>query len=306
MQRGLEEDLSLLQLEEEIAHLEIDLPSPDLTSDFQPELDRAEGTVTTIPNPEEEPLVLLQQLHAPGPDPTMSVSWSNQAVTTVTPIEPEESLDDLYQSLFGSPSSAHPLSPLADQEAASQPPDPRASAISNLDNRAEVLTITSLEQLLPDDPHALEQPSPLDLINPFGSLADSLEQDSSSPMQADLLEADPPLPLPNNYHLVLDTLTLDHLQEDLANFESNDLAGAEPPPPGVFPLELTPESGESDLQPSDLTLVASIAPATTAPMTTSPLPPRVALKLGLKSRRRSYLRPLPISLNRSWPAPIQL
>lgn len=252
LQLGLEQDLGLLELEQDIAELTMAEPEPQ----------------GPTPSLEEEPLVLLRQLDTPEPDPAMAVSWSSQAVTTITPIEAEESLDDLYHSLFGGMASS-PLANGAGWLSGSSPQsrDQDQGSRSSLNPQAtEILTVSSLNELLPDATNDLPESTSLELIDPF----EHLEDYDSSPTQEDLLQVEKSPPLPD-YSLALDAVTLNHLQQDLANFESDGSAAAANPEPDFSPLGPTPPLTQSDLQPSGLTATDAIALATAAEVMNQPL-----------------------------------
>ncbi|MFZ4639896.1 MAG: hypothetical protein ACOYMP_05785 [Nodosilinea sp.] len=284
LQLDLGDDLSLLQLEDDITHLGIDLPGPGHPTAFQSGPVNREGTLLKpIPNQGEELLPLLPQLDPPEPDPSVSLSWSDQAVTTVTQAASEESLDDLYQSLFGGDPSADPIQPIPDsgdqaeiitEGLASNSEDREIGAVTQVDF-PEILTITGLDELLPD---AMDPAADPDLIDPLANLVDSpgdydyLDQPIPASVQEDLLGAEVPLSLPD-YSLDLDTVTLNHLQEDLAKFETDGPGEEENTLSLGLPVGLPPEPDPAELQASGLTTEDRMALATAEQVTNHPLAP---------------------------------
>ncbi len=275
LQLDLGDDLSLLQIEDDIAHLGIDLPGPDHPTAFPVEpVNREGGGVPPITDAGKEPLPLLPQLDPPEPDPSVSVSWSDQAVTTVTQGEPEASLDDLYQSLFGNDPSTDLIQPIPDptDQGAIAAEDRVIGAVTPLDS-AEVLTISDLDELLPD---AIDPAADSDPIDSFASLVNSPEDDDyldqpiPASTQEDLLGAEVPLSRPN-YNLELDTTTLHHLQEDLAKFETDGPGEEENAPSLVRPVGLPPEPDPAELQASGLTTEDRMALVTAEQVVNHPL-----------------------------------
>ncbi len=199
----LEDDISLLQLDEEIAQLQVNAPGVEDVSD--PPLVAApdQSPLPTAISDILDSLPLLDQLGQSVPDPAMAVSWPPPS--TPEAVSPGPTLD----------SEVEPTEPPADYGDRSVPADFSGAAGESFE---ETLTISSLQELLPE-PLSPQQDG--DLGDPFFTLSHNSEVfhtlTAASP-QEDLLAPDQPPPA---YDLTLDPATLSSLTEDLVNLEAS-------------------------------------------------------------------------------------
>ena len=244
----LDDDVTLLQLDQEIDQLQINAPAGE---------DRLEHSLAAVddvslPTPLAEileDLPLLDRLGPPTADPAMVVSG------------PPVSGQDPAHRVF--PMESDPI-PRVDSEG------PFGSAPSGElgDDLGETLTISSLQELLPfRDGGDLG-----DGLFSFNDASEAVYPSTTASPQEDLLAVDPP---PPTYDLNLDPATLSFLTEDLTNLEvswyaSGDLApilsdqdlsltpGFEPESPPEADLPLLEEAG---LSLADLMAISSAVAA---------------------------------------------
>lgn len=228
----LEDDITLLQLDEEIAQLEINIPGVGDSPESSPTAVDDSSSPTSLAEILEH-LPLLDRLGPPAADPAMVVSGppasGQDPVSQVWPMEAEP-----IQVESGAPSGA-------------------ASSEESGDDVGDILTISSLQELLPE-PLAPRHGD--DLGEGLFNLSDALGPFHPSPApspEEDLLAVDPPPPA---YDLPLDPATLSFLTEDLVNLETSwyepgDLA----PVLSDQDLSLTPEFAPESTPETDLPLL---------------------------------------------------
>lgn len=232
----LDDDITLLQLDEEIDQLQINVPAVEDRQEPSP----AAVDDASLPTPLAEileDLPLLDRLRPPVPDPAMVVSG------------PPASVQDPVSRVFAMESEP---SPRADSEGTSGP----ASAEEwgdDLDDLGETLTISSLQELLPDPLPSSHGGDLGDGVFNFSDAAEAFYPSTTASPQEDLLAVDPPPPV---YDLTLDPATLSFLTEDLVNLEANWYApGDLAPILSDQDLSLTPEFAPDSPPESDLPLL---------------------------------------------------
>ena len=229
----LDDDITLLQLDEDIDQLQVNTP----TGEDRLEPSRVAVDDVSLPMSLAEvleDLPLLDRLGPSVPDPAMVVSG------------PPASVQDPVSRVF--PMESEPT--LTPDSGALSGPD----AFEELgDNLGEILTISSLQELLPEPSPSLEAGGMGDGIFSFNDASEAFYPSTTASPQEDLLAVDPP---PLTYDLTLDPATLSFLTEDLTNLEVNWYASGDLAPIlSDQDLSLTPEFAPDSSPESDLSLL---------------------------------------------------
>lgn len=229
----LEDDITLLQLDEEIAQLQIN--TPDIEDRLEPSSAPIDNVSLPTPLGEIlEDLPLLDRLGPPAADPAMVVSG------------PPASVQDPVSRVF--PMESEPLP----REASETPAGPGSSEEWG-DDLGETLTISSLQELLPEPSPSLDESGLGDGVFSFSDGSEAFDPSPIAPPQENLLAVDP---TPPAYDLTLDPTTLSFLTEDLVNLEVNWYApGDLAPILSDQDLSLTPEFAPDSTPESDLSLL---------------------------------------------------